>query len=433
MSLLGTGHTPQAGSSAEAEALIAEARARARRRRRRIAVAVLGAVALAAGGLAATGALTAGRSAGSGTAGGAAVAAAEPAGPPAYFIDAISAGSAYSSPEIRSSATGAVVASTPIGRLGDYDPPYGLTATGPDSFVVGLMTPTDCSTQFFGFRINGRGQPGALTRVGPTLPGDLTAMAPSAGGGLIAFAVDGSGCANARNVGYFGVLNPVTGRIRQWTGLPAHSSGLSMSADGRLIAFTQELTKPAPGVVTGGNAGWEVTGYQIRVLATDAAPGSVEARSRVAATIPVQDSLFADPAVVLSRTGTSFYLCTQPWVFPKRGAKTTTSTATIATYRTATGTRTGTLASFAVTSPVSDNAVCTPPNYDSTPTLGCSSMALDPSGQFLLVPYEQTPANPYQPPPVGTVTAAKINVASGTKSTWTAPISGDNETMSIAW
>ena len=55
MSLLGTGQTPQAGTSAEAEALIAEARARARRRRRRIAVAVLGAVAVAAGGLAAAG------------------------------------------------------------------------------------------------------------------------------------------------------------------------------------------------------------------------------------------------------------------------------------------------------------------------------------------------------------------------------------------
>ena len=41
MSLLGTGHTPQAGTSAEAEALIAEARARTRRRHRRIAVAVL--------------------------------------------------------------------------------------------------------------------------------------------------------------------------------------------------------------------------------------------------------------------------------------------------------------------------------------------------------------------------------------------------------
>jgi hypothetical protein len=321
------------------------------------------------------------------------------------------------------------VASTPIGRLRDYDPPYGLTATGPDSFVVGLMTPTDCSTQFFGFRINGRGQPGALTRIGPTLPGDLTTMAPSAGGGLIAFAINGSGCPNAGHGSYLGVLDPATGRIRRWTGVPAYSSELSMSADGRLIAFTQQLTKPAPG----GGGGFQITGYQVRVLATGAAPGSVEARSRVAAAIAPQDSVFATPAVALSRTGTSFYLCTQPFVFPKRGAKTVTSTATIAVYRTATGARTGTLASFAVSYPVNDNTVYTPPKYDSTPTLGCSTMTLDPSGQFLLVPYEQTPGNPYQPPPVGTVTAARINVATGAKSTWTAPISGSDARMSIAW
>ena len=105
MSLLGTGHTPQAGSTAEAEALIAEARARARRRRRRIAVAVLGAVALAAGTLAATGVFAGGRPAATAH-GRSADAIAEPSGPPAYFVDATSLGSSYTSPEIRASATG---------------------------------------------------------------------------------------------------------------------------------------------------------------------------------------------------------------------------------------------------------------------------------------------------------------------------------------
>ena len=161
MSLLGTGRTPQAGTTAEAEALIAEARARARRRRRRIAVAVLGAVAVAAGGLAAAGGFPGSRPAASARSRTAATA--EPSGPPAYFLDA----TASHSPEIRVSATGTVVAPIPIGNvpaLRGYDPPYGLAATGPGSFVVGMMTPSDCSTQFFRFQINGQGRPGALTR-----------------------------------------------------------------------------------------------------------------------------------------------------------------------------------------------------------------------------------------------------------------------------
>ena len=143
MSLLGTGPTPYAGTSAEAEALIAEARARARRRRRRIAVAVLGAVALAAGTLAATGVFEGGRPTATASGGAAGAVTSGPV-PPPFFMDATSSGSAYNSPEIRASATGRLVASTPIGtdpRLHDYDPPYGLAATGPDSFVVGLMTP----------------------------------------------------------------------------------------------------------------------------------------------------------------------------------------------------------------------------------------------------------------------------------------------------
>jgi hypothetical protein len=118
------------------------------RRRRRIAVAVIGAVAVGAGTLVPTAALAGSRpaaTAGSGAGG----AVAKPPAPPAYFIDAASMGSAYSSPEIRASATGKLVAGTPVGNLDDYDPLYGLAATGPDSFVVGLMTPSDCSTQFF--------------------------------------------------------------------------------------------------------------------------------------------------------------------------------------------------------------------------------------------------------------------------------------------
>jgi hypothetical protein len=423
MSLLGTGHTaPQAGTSAEAEALIAEARARARRRRRRIAVAVAGAVAVTAGTLAATGAFNGGRPTATAQSRTADATADLPA-PPPYFLDAITMGGGYRPPEIRASATGKLVAPTAIGNLRDYDPPYGLAATGPDSFVVGLMTPSDCSTQFFRFHINDRGQPGALTRVGPTLPGELSSIAASAGGGLIAYAIGGSGCVKAGHGGYLGVLDVSTGRTRQWTDAPKYLSQLSMSANGRVLAFTQELTRPAPG--SGG--GYEITGYQVRVLATDAAPGPVERRSRVAASVSAQDSLFATPTALLSATGTSFYLCTEPFALPKRGDNKITDNAKIVAYQTATGKPTGVLAAWSA-------SYVNRTGYAPL-TLSCSTMALDPSGRFLLVPYLETSGNPADPSSSGSLTAARINTATGAKTNWTIPDGNGQgqETMSIAW
>jgi hypothetical protein len=420
MSLLGIGHTPQAGTTAEAEALIAEARARARRRRRRIAVAVLGAVAVAAGGLAA-----AGRFPGSSPTATAhsrtADAIAEPSGPPAYFLDATSS----HSPEIRASATGTVVAPIPIGNvpaLRGYDPPYGLAATGPDSFVVGMMTPSDCSTQFFRFRLNGQGRPGALTPVGPTLPGDLSSIAASAGGGFIAYEIDGDGCANARNLGsYLGVLDVSTGRTRQWTDVPRYSGQLTMSANGRLLAFSQSLTKP------GADGGYQITGYQVRALATDAAPGTVAARSRVVARISPDDSVFIPPTVLLSPTGTSFYLCTEPFALPKRGDNKITDNAKIVVYRTATGKPTGVIAAWAA-------SYVNRTGYAPI-ALSCSSMALDTSGRYLLVPYRQTFLHPADEYSGGSLTTARISIATGARSDWTLRY-GERESpdaMNIAW
>jgi hypothetical protein len=421
MSLLGTGHTvPEAGTSAEAEALIAEARARARRRRRRIAVAVIGAAAVTAGTLVATGAFNGSRPAGtahSRTAG----AIAEPSGPPPYFLDA----TASQSPEIRASATGTVIAPIPIGNvpaLSGYDPPYGLAATGPRSFVVGMMTPSDCSTQFFRFQLDDRGRPGALTRVGPTLPGDLSSIAASAGGGLIAYAIDDGGCANARALGsYLGVLDVSTGRTRQWTGVPRYSGQLSMSADGRLLAFSQEDTKP------GADGGYQITGYQVRTLATDAAPGTVAARSRVAARLSPDDSFFIPPTVLLSPAGTSFYLCSQPLALAKPGTTRRTETATIVAYRTATGKPTRVVAVWSA-------SYVNRTGYAPI-ALSCSSMALDTSGRYLLVPYLDTILKPGDEYSGGSLTVARISTATGARSDWTLRY-GEREdpgAMSIAW
>jgi hypothetical protein len=424
MNLLGTGHTEtQAGTSAEAEALIAEARARARRRRRRIAVAVLGALTVAAGTLAAVGAFP-GRHATGIAGGGAADAVVDPPAPPAYFIDASTMGDAYSSPVIRASATGKLVTSTPIGRLRDYDPPYGLAAIGPDSFVVGLMTPSDCSTQFFRFQLNDRGRPGVLTRVGPTIPGDLTSMAASAGGALIAYEIAGDGCANARASGnYLAVLDVSTGRTRRWTDVPRYAGQLAMSANGRLLAFSQTLTKPIPH----SNGGFEILGDQVRVLATDAPPGTVAARSRVVTSIATEDAGFSASTVLLSPTGTSFYLCTEPFALRRRGDNKITDNAKIVAYRTATGKATGVLAAWSA-------SYVNRTGYAPL-ALNCSSMALDPSGRYLLVPYRQTFTNPADEDSGGSLTAARINIATGARSDWTLSYGARQSpgTMTIAW
>jgi hypothetical protein len=285
-----------------------------------------------------------------------------------------------------------------------------------------MMTPSDCSTRFFRFRLNDQGRPGALTPLGPTLPGDLSSIAASAGGGLIAYEIDGDGCANARNLGsYLGVLDVSTGRTRQWTGVPRYSGQLSMSADGRLLAFSQSLAKP------GADGGYQITGYQVRALATDAVPGTVAARSRVVARISPEDSVFSPPTVLLSPTGTSFYLCSQPFAFAKPGTKRITETAKIFDYRTATGKPTRVVAAWA-------ESYVNRTGY-APMALSCSSMALDTSGRYLLVPYRQTFLHPADEYSGGSLTAARISISTGARSDWTLRY-GERESpgaMSIAW
>jgi hypothetical protein len=428
MNLAGTGHTSHAGATAEAEVLIEEARARARRRRRRIAVVVVCAAVLAAGTMAAAVGLSSGRpTAGARNRAGGAVAGLASA--PRYFIDATqSDGSAYGWLEIRESATGKLVANPRqpvIPMAGAYLPPYGLAATGPRSFVVGMMTPSDCATRFFRMQLDDQGRPGALTPVGPTLPGTLSAMAASAGGGLIGYAIDDSGCHKGGGSpgAYLGVLDVRSGRTRQWTDAFSDLSQLSMSANGRLLAFTHETGVPAQG------GGLMITGTQVRVLSTDAAPGTVAERSRVVARTPANFSAFSGTSVLLSPSGTSFYLCSQPFTLARPGARQIVENARIIAYRTATGKATGVVATF------SGSIIPSSKGGGFYLTLGCSTMALDASGRFLLVPYMEAPVNQDDPYSAGVVRAAVINTSTGAKSAWTLQFGqgGAPSQMTVAW
>lgn len=279
---------------------------------------------------------------------------------PRFFADAVMTAEGNGPVEVRASATGRLVAEgatrIPVGVSG-------LAATGPGSFVIAGPGSGRCGTRLYRFRLSGRGRPGTLTPVGPELRGRVWSLAASAGGQVIGYAV--SGCGKGAR-GYIGVLDTRTGRSREWgdvsvggisPGNVALSGELSMSADGRLLAFS----------------GWDVTGnwrlagggrftsQVVRVLPADAPAGMVAQRSRVVLSRPVRAPELA--AVSLSPAGTSFYLCTP--VMSRAGRSTE-----IARYPTSSGRPRQIVATLRGTLPTPD-----------------CPMALDTTGRFLLVPY----------------------------------------------
>jgi hypothetical protein len=103
-----------------------------------------------------------------------------------------------------------------------------------------------------------------------------------------------------------------------------------------------------------------------------------------------------------------------------------------AEFQTATGTPTGVTASFTTSIPSNSNGAVPPVS------VGCASMALDPSGRFPLVPYWTTAADPGLYGANGSVSVAVISTATGVKSTWTIPgggldVPGMMTAATVAW
>jgi hypothetical protein len=350
------------------EALIKEARRRQRRRRISIGLAVVVLLAGAAGiaaGLTRAGGHSPGRQAPRRLPASPATTAAAfgPSGLPRFFADVVTTGEGNELLEVRASASGALVAREE--QMAGVDAGvYGLAAVGPDSFVIALQVGDGCTTKIYRVQLSDRGQPDELSPVGPELHGLVWSLAADAGGGVIGYAI--SGCEKG-DPGYIGVYDARTGRSRQWgdvnlggesPGNVALSGALSMSASGRLLAFT----------------GWNVAGngrntsQAVRVLPTTAPAGTVAERSHVVLSRPVSTSELT--AASLTPSGASFYLCTQTW-------SRTRLISQVARYRTSNGELQQDLTSLRGT-----------PSY-----MGCS-MALDTSGQFLLVPYSLKSARP---------------------------------------
>jgi hypothetical protein len=343
---------------ADPEALIKEARRRQRRRHMAIGLAIV----LLAGAAGITVSLTGAGGHSSGDRGprrspalrapssGALVQAALPA----FFADTVTTGEANESLEVRASASGALVA-----QEENMPGVSGLAAIGTESFVIALQAGDGCATRLYRVQLSGQGRPGGLSPVGPELPGLVWSLAASAGGSVIGYAV--SGCAKG-DPGYIGVFDTRTQRSRQWgdvnlggesPGNVALSGALSMSGDGGLLAFTGR------NVASSGFG----TSQVVRVLPTDAPAGTVAERSQVVLSRTISQPQLG--AASLSPSGASFYLCTQAG-----------HVINVAGYRTSTGELQEDVASLRGAWPQE---------------AGCS-MALDTSGQFLLVPYSLVPA-----------------------------------------
>lgn len=356
---------PVAEGDVEAQILIKEARERARRRRRRGVLALVGLLAVAVGVFAAV------RSPSGGaprvlrdksTSPPAAAPAAAPAVQPPFFADTQGSGEGNGPLQVRDSGTGQVVWQDE--RATSADDVTGLAAAGPAGFVIALNAPGGCATQLYRVRLNSSGRPDATAPVGPTLPGTLWSLAVGDGGQVIGYAI--SGCSKDAP-GYLGVLQVSSGRTRQWGGmsLGGVSSGnlalqgpLSVSANGRLLAFAAAALSQPDGLITA---------RSVRVLTADAPPGSVAERSRVVYREAARSTGagLGLAAAILSSSGKSVYLCLQ-------SATRTEATAQIVAYG-ITGTPRTVVTTFTA--------------HGTWPQVTCSSMALDTSGRFLLVPY----------------------------------------------
>ena len=352
---------PGSLDDAEAQALIKEARARARRRRRRLALVLVGVLVVTAGVFAVvrspSGRLVQGRRGGSGSA------AAVPVAPPGFFADTEGSGEGNGPLQVRAAGTGRLVWQDD--RATTADGVTGLAAAGPASFVIALNASRACTTRLYRVRLNASGRPGALAPFGPTLPGTLWSLAVGDGGQIIGYAI--SGCSKGAS-GYLGILRVSTGRTRQWgdmslggvsAGNLALQGSLSMSANGRMLGFAADAVSRADGLITG---------QSVRVLSTDAPPGSVAERSHIVhrEAAPSAGAGLDPTAVSLAAGGTSVYVCLQ-------SATRSQATAEIVSYGTSTGTPGRIIAIFKA--------------KGDAQLASCSSMTLDTSGGFLLVPY----------------------------------------------
>ena len=309
------------------------------------------------------------------------------AGQPRYFADIvrITGSAAGAGPvQIRYSATGALTPRQPgVDALA-------ITAyEGGSRLLLARQAGDGCASRLYRATVSAAGRLGRLTRVGPVVRGIVTSVAADSRGSLIGYF---AGPCSKPGSGYLAVLTVRSGQIRRWTGVAVYGSGgtlatgtaISMSATGRLLAFT--------GAATGADG--KLLGQRVWTLSATAPPGPLAERSRVV--LKRSQSGPEISAVALSPDGNTFYLCTVGTKGTVSAHAAVSQTAVITVRRTSDGTSTGIVAKLTATGVTFQG-------------FGCP-MTVTPNGRYLLAPYQLRYGNNTTVPPL--VRAAVIRASS---------------------
>jgi hypothetical protein len=337
------------------------------------------------------------------------------AGQPRYFADIVHASGSVAGAgqlQIRYSATGALVPDQPgIEALGIAAYDHG------SRLLLARQAGDGCTSQLYRAAVGADGKLGRLTRLGRVVRGIVTSVAANARGSLIGYF---AGPCSKSASGYLAVLTARTGQVRRWTGVALYGSAgtlatgtaISMSANGKLLAFT--------GAATG--AGGRITGQRVWVLRASAAAGPLARRIRAVISKPLTGPALS--SVVLSPDGRSFYLCAVSTKGTVSAHKTVKQTAVITVRRTSNGTSTGNLAKLTATGVTFLGQ-----------GFGCP-MALTPNGRDLLAPYQLRYGDSTTVPP--TVKAAVIGISSHARRTISFQLPGSGgmsvaDGVTVAW
>jgi hypothetical protein len=198
---------------------------------------------------------------------------------------------------VYSAATGRLVARLAPRREGYV---FRATAATADSrtFIVAAMTENRaCNSYLYRLRLSTSGQVAGLTALTvPEVSGSVWNLSASANGSIVAYTAEP--CRGNTSRASVGVLNLATGKARTWPVVPSDQSNpitsISLSGSGGRLAFIDHSFRK---------------GASVRVLATDAAPGPVDQRSRAVLSPAARAAVAADGGVSLSPSGTELLTC----------------------------------------------------------------------------------------------------------------------------
>ena len=196
------------------------------------------------------------------------------------------------------------VFSAATGRpLATLQPPRGMffrdtaaTSDGRTFIIAAESAAKKCDTWFYNLRLTAQGDVGALTPFAvPKVSGLILSsndLSVSADGRLIAYSAE---LCTDNHSGVIGMANAVTGQIRT-APLNSHSaSNLSLSSDGRVIGFVNT-------VIYGGDG-------SIRLLRADAM--GRQAAFRVPVVLPARDRVDVDGTIAMSPDGSTMLTCSE--------------------------------------------------------------------------------------------------------------------------